>query len=101
MLEHFVSKAVGCGVAGLPKHAPARTRVSATRGAVRFDPTPCQARPRLHQCPGERTSQAKRKARWQDTHARVAQRHRRLKEQEPACTAQYRWRAGREATMSR
>jgi hypothetical protein len=55
----------------------------------------------MHKCPGAVNSQAQKDARWQYTHERVAQCHRRLAEQEPAFIAQYRWRAGIEATMSR
>jgi hypothetical protein len=57
----------------------------------------------MHQCPGavSSQSQAQKDARWQYTHERVAQRHRRLVAQEPAFINQYRWRAGIEATRSR
>jgi hypothetical protein len=55
----------------------------------------------MHKCPGYVSSQPKQDARWPDTHERVAQRQRRLAEQAPAFIAQYRWRAGIEATMSR
>src|SRR5207244_1886181 len=92
---------VGRVVACPQGHAPVWTSVSETRLAVRFDPIPCQACPSMHTCPGSVSSQSKQGARWQYTHERVAQRHRRLAEQESAFTAQYRWRAGIEATMSR
>jgi hypothetical protein len=55
----------------------------------------------MNQCPGFASAQAKKDARWQYTHERVAQQRRRLAEQESAFIAQYRWRAGIEATMSR
>jgi hypothetical protein len=100
-LENFILDEVGRVVACPQGHAPVWTSVSEIRLAVRFDPAPCQVCPSMHQCPGYTSSQAKQGARWQYTPARVAQRHRRLAEQEPAFIAQYRWRAGIEATMSR
>jgi len=52
-------------------------------------------------CPGYSNAQAAHKPRWTYTHERVAQRQRRLAEQESTFTDRYRWRAGIEATMSR
>jgi hypothetical protein len=98
-LEHFILDEVGRVVACPQGHAPVWTGVSEKRLAVRFAPAPCQGCPSMHQCPGHANSEAKTDARWQYTHARVAQRQRRLAAQEPAFKTRYCWRAGIEATM--
>jgi Transposase DDE domain/Transposase domain (DUF772) len=100
-LEDFHLDAVGRVVACPQGHAPVWTSVSETKLAVRFDSVLCQACPNMHKCPGAVSAQPKKDGRWQYTHERVAQCHRRLAEQEPAFKALYRWRAGIEATMSR
>ena len=82
-------------------HTPVWTSVSETKLAVRFDPTVGQGCPDTEPCPGSSAPQAKREARWQYTHERVAQCQRRLAEQLPPFKDRYRWRAGIEATMSR
>jgi Transposase DDE domain len=101
-LEDFHLDVVGRVVACPQGHPPVWTSVSETKLAVRFDPVLCQACPNMPKCPGAAVgAQPKKDGRWQYTHERVAQCHRRLAEQEPAFKAQYRWRAGIEATMSR
>ena len=100
-LEHFALDEVGRIVACPQGYTPMWTSISEIKLAVRFDPVLCQACPNMHKCPGAISAQPKKDGRWQYTHERVAQCHRRLAEQEPAFTAQYRWRAGIEATMSR
>ena len=100
-LEDFRLDAVGRVVACPQEPVPVWTSVSETKLAVRFDLVLCQVCPSMHKCPGAVSAQPKKNGRWQYTHERVAQYHRRLAEQEPAFTAQYRWRAGIEATMAR
>ena len=100
-LENFRLDRVGRMVACPQGHTPVWASVSETKWAVRFDAVFCQACPSMHQCPGYASSQSQKDARWQYTHERVAPCHRRLADQEPACKAQYRWRAGIEATRSR
>ena len=100
-LEDFELDGVGRIVACPEGHLPIWTSVSETRLAVRFDTTPCQQCPEMETCPGYLTSRADDQRRWQYTHERVAQRQRRLDEQQPKFKDRYRWRAGIEATMSR
>ena len=100
-LEDFELDDVGRIIACPQGHRPIWTSVSETRLAVRFDPAPCQECPHMEKCPGYLTSGTDDQRRWQYTHERVAQRQRRLDEQEPAFKDRYRWRAGIEATMSR
>ena len=100
-LEDFALDDVGRILACPQGHLPIWTSVSETRLAVRFDTTPCQQCPEMAKCPGYLTSRADDQRRWQYTHERVAQRQRRLDEQQPKFEDRYRWRAGIEATMSR
>jgi hypothetical protein len=100
-LEDFTLDEIGRVISCPQGHTPVWTSVSETKLAVRFDPVSYQECPSTDHCPGSAAPQAKREARWQYTHERVAQCKRRLAEQLPPFRTRYRWRAGIEATMSR
>lgn len=82
-------------------HRPIAVSATAKRVQARFDQTLCHQCANRQLCPTRMPRSRGEGSRFQYTHERVAQRHRRLRERSASFVERYRWRAGIEGTMSR